>query len=758
MSRFFRILGWVVGITAALLAAAVVFVLLTFDPNKYKADIAAAVHNATGRQLTIKGDLKLSFFPWLGVETGAMSLSNPPEFGPEPFARIKDAAIKVKLLPLLKKEVEVDTVTLNGLYLNLIRTTAGHGDWEQLAAKSSGKTQAATPAGQHAAPPLLAAFAIGGVRIQNATVIWDDRRSKTRYELNNFALHTGPVSLNAPVTLSLATDIKSSAPAIALHLDLATRAHYDLTTRQLRLTNLKLDSEARGPALPADTAKLDLNTDAVLELAENQYRLNNLKLLVGLRGDALPEKHVAAALTGGVKVDLDKGTVDADPLNLKAWNVHAKGVLHGRELLTSPHFSGSLHIPAFDARELLGHLSGTPLNTADGQALRAVSADMEFNASTTAAELSKLQAKLDRTRITGTASLADFSHPAYRFRFAVDDIDADRYLPPATAAGAKPATPATAAGAGAAELPLPMLRSLNIDGHLTVGKLKIARLTLSDIKLGLKAAAGTIRLYPLAAQLYGGTYRGDLQLDARGKAARLGMNESLHAVQIGPLSRDLLQKDLVAGNGNVRLQLTGTGLSPDELKRTVTGHIGFSLHHGRVNGVNLLDMIQKDYVKYVQALAMDTGKLNQTVFSKFAATAKVDKGVITTNDLVLNSAQLDVKGHGKVNLVNEGLAMRLDATPRGQFAKQLGQFKDTVIPIRVEGSFSNPKFTADLDQVLKQQAKARLEKEKQKARAELQRKADEEKAKLQQKLKQQQEQAGKKLKEQLQNKLNDLFK
>ena len=190
MGRFFKILAWIAGITATLVVAAVVFILLIFDPNKYKAEIATAVHDATGRQLTIQGDLKLSFFPWLGVEAGAMSLANPPEFGPQPFAKITNAAIKVKLLPLLKKDVEVDTVTLNGLYLNLIRTAAGRGDWEDLAAQGGGKTQPAPSSGQNAVAPALAAFALGGVRIQNATVIWDDLRNKSRYELNNLTLHT----------------------------------------------------------------------------------------------------------------------------------------------------------------------------------------------------------------------------------------------------------------------------------------------------------------------------------------------------------------------------------------------------------------------------------------------------------------------------------------------------------------------------------------------------------------------------------------
>src|SRR3569623_1837752 len=69
---------WIVGGLLALLAAAALFIVLTFDPNKYKAEIAAAVSQATGRELTISGDIRLPLFPWLGVELGAKELSNAP--------------------------------------------------------------------------------------------------------------------------------------------------------------------------------------------------------------------------------------------------------------------------------------------------------------------------------------------------------------------------------------------------------------------------------------------------------------------------------------------------------------------------------------------------------------------------------------------------------------------------------------------------------------------------------------------------------
>lgn len=746
MKRFFKVMAWVIGTVAALLVAAVIYILLIFDPNKYKAEIAAAVHKATGRELVIQGDLKLSLFPWLGVETGAMTLNNLPEFGREPFAKIQDAAIKVKLLPLFEKNVEVDAVTLHGLYLNLLRTASGRGNWEDLTKKSEKEPQTA-PSAASAAAPSLATFAIGGIRIQNANVIWDDRQNKARYELSNLSLHTGPVMPKAPVTLALTTELKSTAPALTAHLGLTTQALYDFDAQRLQLTGLKFTAEARGQGLPADETILTVTTDAALDLAASQYRLSKLKLLAALRGDKLPGKQVDAALDGNVAFDLNKGTLAIAPLSLEAWNLKLKGAIQGQGLLETPRFTGALTVPGFNPRELLGHFSSEPINTADKQALGTMSANLEFAVSTTDAEITKLDATLDQTRLTGKASIKNFAHPAYRFQLALDNIDADRYLPPATTANAKPATPAAAAGAGAAELPLATLRALDVDGNLAIGKLKIAKLQVNDIKVGVNADAGVIRANPLAARLYGGSYRGDLRLDARGKAVQLAMNESLTDIEIGPLTQDLLQKDLVAGTGNVTLKLAGTGLGPEELKRTLNGNVAFSLQNGRVNGVNLIEMIQKDYLKYIQGLAIDAGKLNQTVFSKFAASATVDNGLITTHDLVLNSAQLDIKGRGDINLGDERLALHLDATPMGQLARQLGQFKDTVIPIRVEGTISAPKFATDLDAMLKQKVKARLEKEKQKAQEE-----------LQQKLEQKQNQLEKKLQEQLQNKLKGLFK
>src|SRR5258708_8678957 len=60
-----------------LIALVIAVVAATFDPNKYKPEIVAAVKDKTGRTLAIEGNLGLSFFPSIGIAIGKLSLSEP---------------------------------------------------------------------------------------------------------------------------------------------------------------------------------------------------------------------------------------------------------------------------------------------------------------------------------------------------------------------------------------------------------------------------------------------------------------------------------------------------------------------------------------------------------------------------------------------------------------------------------------------------------------------------------------------------------
>ena len=68
---------------ALILLLLIVVISLPFiiDPNQYKGQIISQVKKETGRELAIPGDIKLSLFPWLGVQLGEVSLGNAAGFG-----------------------------------------------------------------------------------------------------------------------------------------------------------------------------------------------------------------------------------------------------------------------------------------------------------------------------------------------------------------------------------------------------------------------------------------------------------------------------------------------------------------------------------------------------------------------------------------------------------------------------------------------------------------------------------------------------
>src|ERR1700738_2068095 len=139
--RTAKYLSIALGAVIAFIALALLAVRLFVDPNDYKPRTAAAVKNATGRELKLEGAIKLSVFPWIALELGPASLGNPPGFSDEPFVSFQHASVRVKLLPLLSKRLEVGRVAVDGLDLKLLKNAEGKGNWQGF-----GRGEGAAPA------------------------------------------------------------------------------------------------------------------------------------------------------------------------------------------------------------------------------------------------------------------------------------------------------------------------------------------------------------------------------------------------------------------------------------------------------------------------------------------------------------------------------------------------------------------------------------------------------------------------------------
>jgi AsmA protein len=238
MKKPLKILAILLGGLLALLAILAVTLTLVFDPNEYKGKIIEAVKDKTGRELRIEGKLGWSFFPWIGIETGKLELGNAPGFGADPMARIDAAGAKVALLPLLRKQVVIDTVSLDGLKLNLARNAAGKTNWDDLTASS--KVEKASEKTTPGKAPGIGGISVNKIDIRKADITWKDQKNGAQYSVHNLDFNTGKIVVGKPVDIQLSFDLESGQPPLRTRVDLKSRMNLDLETQALDVDNLTL--------------------------------------------------------------------------------------------------------------------------------------------------------------------------------------------------------------------------------------------------------------------------------------------------------------------------------------------------------------------------------------------------------------------------------------------------------------------------------------------------------------------------------------
>ena len=135
-----KVIKWTsigVGILVLIVIAALIVIPMFVDIQKYKPQIEQRVSEAVGRPFTIGGELKLSLFPSAGIEFTDLHLGNPTGFKEKDFVTVKSFKVKVKLVPLISKDIQVKCFILKGPRIVLERRKDGKGNWEGIGKRST---------------------------------------------------------------------------------------------------------------------------------------------------------------------------------------------------------------------------------------------------------------------------------------------------------------------------------------------------------------------------------------------------------------------------------------------------------------------------------------------------------------------------------------------------------------------------------------------------------------------------------------------
>ena len=681
MRKTLKVVLIVVGGLIALIIVAMLLVTVFVDPNDYKGAIAHEVEQKTGRKLVFEGNIGLSLFPWVGLELGPTQLSNAKGFKNEPFAKIQSADIRVKIIPLLSRKIEMAKVSLSGLTLNLERNAQGKTNWEDLTASQAAPKEAKqeAPSGGGRGMEMLY---VGGVELKNATVTWDDQKERKYYALRDINLNVGSVEPNKPIDFSLGFDMTSKEPPM------------EVSPRLKGVVKLNIENKV--------------------------YEIDNMKLDVVVRGDSIPGKELKPGLTATIRADLGKQTLTVSDLNLEALGVKATGDLKANHIMDKATYAGNLNIPSFNPRDVMKNLGQQPPQTADANALQKASAALTFNGSTDSFNLKEMTARLDETNIKGNAAVKNFSNPDATFTFTVDKIDADRYLPPKSKekgqeakAGAPPAK--TAKAPEAKKPDFGPLRKLHLKGDVTIEALKVKNLSMNDMKAQITANNGVLAINPFTVNLYSGSMTANVSMDVKGQEPKLDIKNSLAGVQAGPLLNDLTGKDMITGTTEFKADITASGADADAIERTLNGTAAFAFKEGAIKGVNIARMIREaTSVLKGQSLQAAEEPL-QTDFAVLSGSVDLTNGVAVNKNLTMKSPLLRVTGEGKINIPQETIDYLLTAnvvgTLAGQGGKSLEQLGNIPVPIRVSGTFTEPKFNLDTQALAKALAEGKLKAE-----------------------------------------------
>jgi len=261
-----KLLKIVSGLVLLIVVAAIVAPRV-IDPNDYREQIQTVVKEKTGRDLAINGDLSVSIFPWIGIGLNDVSLSNAVGFKTEPFAKIQEANVKVKLLPLLSQHVEVSTVVLKGMSLNLAKNQAGKTNWDDLVQPSTKPDATKDTPTEQSSTLAMSAMAIGGLQIVDANIAWDDASQGERYSLAGLDLTTDALSLGNPMGVELTLTVNSRKPKATVGLKLNGDLVINSTFDKFDFQSMTLVINAAGDAVPGGEMKIDFGSHLIADLA-----------------------------------------------------------------------------------------------------------------------------------------------------------------------------------------------------------------------------------------------------------------------------------------------------------------------------------------------------------------------------------------------------------------------------------------------------------------------------------------------------------
>ena len=378
-----RLITIIVGILV-LLIAVIVAVPMLVPANVYKQRIVSLVKAQTGRDLTIGGNVGLSFFPRLAVKVENVSISNAPWAKDRDMASMHEMRAALKVMPLFKGDVQIDSFVLVDPVIHLEVKADGTPNWQFGSASSTPAQAGPAPATQGASAPKLRQLSLGDVSIENGTATYRNQKTGASLAFEKVNVDLALPSLDAPFTADGSLVWNSEALALKLKAD-RPRALTEggETPVELALKSSKINSTYKGTIRPFEGLKFA--GSVTLDVA-------SVRNLAAWLGNALPAGNGFGPLSIEGKASGGDGIYNFSDAKIGFDGMNATGTLAVNASGKRPFVKGRLAVDRIDANTYLASDSAAPSGGGNGggdagwsndpidlSGLRAADADFTFS-------------------------------------------------------------------------------------------------------------------------------------------------------------------------------------------------------------------------------------------------------------------------------------------------------------------------------------------------------------------------------------------
>jgi len=674
-----RRVGIGIGIFIVIVIIGVLIFAATLNVNKYHATIQTELEKRLGRSVTL-GDMHLSVFP-PRFRVQDLAIADDARFNPDaPFVKAQELDVSVKLLPLLHKQVELDSLNLQRPNVNLIKNEDGTWNFASLGHPAETPNSAPNPPVKEKTPKATATVPSG------PSNTGQENSTGEQVSLGELTITDGQISvLDRQV---------SKTPSVYDHIDITLKNFapdrpFSVDASLHLAGSGSREARLRGEGGPIPEGQ-PVNTPFRGTLSLKQVSIGDLSKFL----DSSSLKGTDGVLTGETKINSESGRFSVQG-ETNVQNVKVHGMELGYPITAQYDLTDDLSGNLLTLRNFILKLGSTPLQFSGTVNSKNAPAALDLNVranNISIAEAAKLTAASGIALSQGTNVTGSLT-ANIQVRGSVNK---------------------------------PALNGLITASNIQMSGQNIAK-PVQITSLSLNLNSSQIQSNPFNLTSDGTTLNAQFALrnylsptpvvDASVRAP----NAQLPAVLSMARAYGVTALDKVNGQGSLNLDLRASGpiktIASADIMRALNGTMSLDLNHIKYSGTNI-DRELSTIAGFLNTNATQSSE-GVTNISKLTGNISVKSGIAQTNNL---QAKLDLGNVGAVgtaSLIDETLNMRVTAvlsqgTSQRVGGNNIGGFMQTalankqgelVVPALVTGTFSKPKFAPDLQQIAQMKLK-----------------------------------------------------